>query len=117
VPNANGETDLGRWRYLLMARRLITRIGVSVSVVAVVLSLSASAALAGEVNGNHSKSEFSQGRSICKFSGLNDNPGSTNPMNPGGRVQSYGYSFVREGLKAVVPSPGFACNPNNGFGD
>jgi len=30
-------------------------------------------------------------------------------------VQSYGYSFVRNGLKAVVPSPGFACNPNNGF--
>jgi hypothetical protein len=100
-----------------MARSLITRIGVSVSAVALVLSLTASAALAGEVTGNGNKSEFSQGKSICKFSGQNDKPTSTNPMDPGGRVQSYGYSFVRNGLKAVVPSPGFACNPNNGFGD
>jgi hypothetical protein len=100
-----------------MAHRRMTRIGIAISTVAVVLSLTASAALAGEVTGNGNKSEFSQGRSICKFSGQNDKPGSTNPMDPGGRVQSYGYSFVRNGLKAVVPSPGFACNPNNGFGD
>ena len=44
--------------------------------------------------------------SICVFSGLNDNPGSTNPENPGGIVQSYGYSFVSKGLKGAVPSPG-----------
>jgi hypothetical protein len=100
-----------------MARRSTTRFGLAISAAALVLSLSASAALAGEVTGNGNKSEFSQGRSICKFSGQNDNPSSTNPENPGGRVQSYGYSFVRNGLKAVVPSPGFACNPNNGFGD
>jgi hypothetical protein len=48
----------------------------------------------------------SHANSICVFSGLNDNPGSTNPENPGGVVQSYGYSFVRNGLKAAVPSPG-----------
>jgi hypothetical protein len=100
-----------------MARGFKSRFGVAVSVAAVVLSLSASAAFAGEINGTGSKTQYSQGRSICKFSGLNDNPASTNPENPGGRVQSYGYSFVRNGLKAVVPSPGFACNPNNGFGD
>jgi hypothetical protein len=100
-----------------MARRSITRFGLAISAAALVLSLSASAALAGEITGNGNKEDFSQGRSICKFSGQNDNPTSTNPENPGGRVQSYGYSFVRNGLKAVVPSPGFACNPNNGFGD
>lgn len=100
-----------------MTSRVIARIGVSLSVAALVLSVSATAVLGGEVTGNGNKSEFSQGHSICKFSGQNDKPTSTNPMNPGGRVQSYGYSFVRNGLKAVVPSPGFACNPNNGFGD
>ena len=100
-----------------MARGAKTRFGMAVSVAAVVLSLSAGAALAGEINGNGSKEDYSQGKSICKFSGQNDNPTSTNPENPPGRVQSYGYSFVRNGLKAVVPSPGFACNPNNHFGE
>ncbi len=73
--------------------------------------------LAGEINGNGSKEDYSQGRSICKFSGLNDDPNSTDPANPPGRVQSYGFSFVSQGLKGVVPSPGFACNPNNHFGE
>jgi hypothetical protein len=40
-----------------------------------------------------------------------------NPEDPGGRVQSYRYSVVRNGGKALAPSPGFACNPNNGFGE
>jgi hypothetical protein len=48
----------------------------------------------------------SHANSICVFSGLNDFPGSTNPENPGGIVQSYGFSFVSKGLKAAVPSPG-----------
>jgi len=98
-----------------MARRLLTRLGVAVSVAAVVLSLGAGAVLGGEVTGNGSKDNFSQGRSICKFSGLNDDPSEEFPF--GGRVQSYGYSVVRNGLMAFAPSPGFACNPNNGFGD
>ena len=87
----------------------------AVSTAAVVLSLSAGAVLAGEVNGAGTKSDFSQGRSICRYSGLNDDPNGT--FSQGGRVQSYGYSVVRNGLKAFAPSPGFACNPNNGFGD
>ena len=98
-----------------MARRFTTRLGVAVSVAAVVLSLGAGAALGGEVNGNGTKSEFSQGRSICKFSGLNDDPSEGFPF--GGRVQSYGYTVARNGLKAMAPSPGFACNPNNDFGE
>jgi hypothetical protein len=98
-----------------MASRFAHRIGVAVSVAAVVASLGAGAVMAGEVTGNGMKSDFSQGRSICKFSGQNDDPSEAFPF--GGRVQSYGYTVVRNGLKDMAPSPGFACNPNNGFGD
>jgi hypothetical protein len=98
-----------------MAHGLKTRFGGAVTLAAVVASLTAGAVLGGEITGNGKKEDYSQGRSICKFSGQNDNPNSTDPANPPGRVQSYGYSFVRNGLKAFVPSPGFACNPNNGF--
>jgi hypothetical protein len=71
----------------------------------------ASAAFASEVigppgSGTPNEAATSHANSICVFSGLNDNPGSTNPENPGGRVQSYGFSFVSKGLKAAVPSPG-----------
>ena len=72
---------------------------------------SASAAFASEVIGppgslTPNEAALSHANSICVFSGLNDNPGSTNPENPGGIVQSYGFSFVSKGLKAAVPSPG-----------
>jgi hypothetical protein len=75
---------------------------------------SASAAFAGEVigppgSGTENVAATSHANSICVFSGLNDNPTSTNPENPGGRVQSYGFSIAREGLKAFAPSPGVAC--------
>jgi hypothetical protein len=75
---------------------------------------SASAAFASEVigppgSGTENLAATSHANSICVFSGLNDNPGSTNPENPGGIVQSYGYSFVSKGLKAAVPSPGESC--------
>ena len=97
-----------------MVRRFTKRLGIAVSVTAVVLSLSAGAAFAGEVNGSGTKDDFSQGRSECKFSGLNDNP--ADPFPFGGRVQSYGYTVVRNGLKAFAPSPGVACNPNTAGG-
>jgi hypothetical protein len=72
---------------------------------------SASAAFASEVIGppgslTPNEAATSHANSICVFSGLNDDPGSTNPENPGGIVQSYGFSFVSKGLKAAVPSPG-----------
>ncbi len=84
---------------------------------AAVVGAGAGAAFAGEVNGSatNPKFQFSQGNSICKFSGLNDNPDSTDPEDPGGRVQSYGYSVVRAGGKAFAPSPGEACNGHTGF--
>ena len=79
---------------------------------------SASAAFASEVigppgSGRENLAATSHANSICVFSGLNDNPGSTNPANPGGIVQSYGFSFVSKGLKAFVPSPGEACGPGS----
>jgi hypothetical protein len=79
---------------------------------------SASAAFASEVIGppgslTPNEAALLHANSICVFSGLNDNPGSTNPENPGGIVQSYGYSFVSKGLKAVVPSPGESCGPGS----
>ena len=58
-------------------------------------------------------------RSICSFSGLNDEPDEPGPF--GGRVQSYG-QLVKQGF--LVPSdkeselsflrPGVLCNPNTG---
>ncbi len=49
-------------------------------------------------------------RSICSYSGLNDNP--DDPAE-GGQVQSYG-QIVKAGGKSEAPSPGFACNPVKG---
>ena len=71
---------------------------------AFVIGASAGPAFADEAHG--------KGRSPCHFSGLNDDPDA--PFPEGGRVQSYG-QLVRKGLKSQVPSPGFACNPNNDF--
>ena len=55
---------------------------VAVFTAALVAGLAAGPALAGEITGNGNKEDYSQGRSICKFSGQNDNPTSTNPANP-----------------------------------
>jgi hypothetical protein len=110
---ANGETPLATTGGSLpMGNRLFARLAIAAATAAAIVSLSVAPALAGEVTGNGMKSHFSQGRSECKFSGLNDKPDSTDPMDPGGRVQSYGYSVVRNGLKAFAPSPGDACNPH-----
>jgi hypothetical protein len=82
---------------------------------AVVAGAGVSAAFAGEVNGNGKATAGpAHAHSICVFSGQNDDPTSTNPENPGGVAQSYGYSFVRNGLKAAVPSPAELCNGHSG---
>jgi hypothetical protein len=82
---------------------------------------SASAAFAGEVIGPPgslapNEAATSHANSICVFSG---NPTSTDPENPGGIVQSYGFSVASKGLKAFAPSPGEACrgfsNPVRGI--
>lgn len=101
-----------------MVGRFMKRLGVAVAAAAVVLSLGAGAVFAGEITGNGKSLEPLSGRSICAYSGLNDDPSEAGPF--GGRVQSYGYSVVRNGLKDFVDnvlglSPGFACNPTSGF--
>ena len=48
-------------------------------------------------------------RSICAYSGLNDDPEEAFPFD--GQVQSYG-QLVKRGFKTVFPNPGVACNPN-----
>jgi hypothetical protein len=89
---------------------------------AAVAGANASAAFASEVIGPPGSDTLnlaarSHANSICVFSGLNDDPGSTDPEDPGGIVQSYGFSVASKGLKAFAPSPGEACrgfsNPYN----
>lgn len=84
---------------------------VAVGAVAV-LGLSAGpAAAAGQV-----EQGVDRARSICAYSGLNDEPDAEFPE--GGRTQSYG-QLVRQGvlapseIKSGPPSPGFFCNPTN----
>lgn len=87
--------------------------------VAVVASLALAApAGAASTNGKgNPQGKTEQGpqhaRSLCAFSGLNDDPDHAFPE--GGLAQSYG-QLVAQGVKEFVPSPGFACNPTSGFG-
>jgi hypothetical protein len=72
-------------------KRLLLAVGCT----AALTGASAGAAFASEVIGppgslRPNEAATSHANSICVFSGLNDNPGSTNPENPGGIVQSYG---------------------------
>ena len=80
----------------------------------------AAPALAGEVNGSttNPKHYYANGQSLCIFSGLNDDPDSTNPENPGGRTQSYGQENRLGLLDPSDPDqrdtfffPGSGCNP------
>jgi hypothetical protein len=81
-----------------------------------VAAVGAGSAFAGEVTGKGKPTAApAHTQSICAFSGKNDNPASTNPEDPGGVVQSYGFSFVSKGLKGVVPSPRVGCNGHTGF--
>ncbi len=94
----------------MMMRKLFA---VAVCTAALVVA-DASAAFAGEVigppgSGVKNLAATTHANSVCVFSGLNDNPGSTDPENPGGRVESYGYSVVSKGGKGLAPSPGVAC--------
>jgi hypothetical protein len=100
-----------------MASRKKTRLAAAVCAAAFALSLGTSAVFAGEITGNGKSLKQADGtlhaRSHCAFSGQNDDPSEGFPF--GGRVQSYGYTVVRNGLKAMAPSPSVGCNPNAGF--
>ena len=70
-------------------------------------------ALAGEGNGSTSnpKDDFSNGVSICKFSGLNDYPDGSQ-SGPPGRTQSFGQDVANFGADPREFNPGDegACN-------
>lgn len=113
-----------------MAKRLVTRFGVAVSVAAVVLSLSASAALAGEITGNGKILKQADGtlhgQSECAFSGQEDlqfldeegNPLAEPTKGDPGHAQSWG-QIPKEGrdfLTTLGFNPGIACNPTKSVG-
>jgi hypothetical protein len=66
-----------------------------------------STAFAGEVNGSTTipKDDFSNGVSICKFSGLNDYPDGSK-SGPPGRTQNYGQDVSQFGLDPQDFNPG-----------
>jgi hypothetical protein len=85
-------------------------VGAAVCTLALIGLNSAPAFAAGKVEQgpDHAKS-------ICSFSGLNDEPEAEYPE--GGRVQSFGQG-VRQGAldatdKTSIERPGVLCNPNN----
>ena len=82
-----------------MARRIVAKFGLAVSAAAIVLSLTVGAALAGEITGNGKTLEPLHAKSICAYSGQNDDPTGIDPEHngPPGRTQSYGQD-VRKGF-------------------
>jgi hypothetical protein len=70
-------------------------------------------ALAGEVNGStkNPKDDYSNGVSICKFSGLNDFPDGSQ-SGPPGRTQNFGQDVAHFGADPREFNPGDegACN-------
>jgi len=95
---------------------LLKKLALGATVVAFAVSaLGTTSAFAG--NG---KAEQGNGRSICMFSGLNDDP--TEAFPDDGRVQSFGQLVKKLGVQTVreygggkVGIPGMACNPNTGY--
>ena len=82
--------------------------------VAGVLALGANAATAGEENGKGEPIPGGEkGRSLCSYSGLQDDPIEDAGIFKGDRVQSWGQlpKFVRDILKSMGGHPGIACNP------
>ena len=78
------------------------------------IGLMSAPAIAGEVNGSkkNPKEDFSEGASICKFSGLNDVPEGDPEQGPPGRTQSFGQDVAKWGADPRDFNPGDICNPN-----
>jgi hypothetical protein len=79
---------------------------------AAAMGIGANAALAGEVTGSGNNEAQNQGVSWCSFSGLNDDPTSTDPANPPGQAQSYGQELKLGIQDPHEANPGLFCNPN-----
>lgn len=87
-----------------------TRIATIALIVVGAVSTSANA---GEVNGSASnpKFQYSNGMSICKFSGLNDYPDGSQ-SGPAGRTQSFGQDVANYDADPREFNPSDACNGN-----
>ena len=92
-------------------RRIISVLAVMAVVAAMVAVMAMPAFAQGQVERGPEHA-----RSICSFSGLNDEFAEGDVSAP--RTQSYG-QLVKQGeiepsaVKSGPPSPGFFCNPNN----
>ncbi len=93
-----------------MVKRIVsmTTVALVLAAMMVALALPAFAAPQGQVERGPEHA-----RSICSFSGLNDEP--DDPFE-GGQVQSYGQLVRHDHIepsetKSGPPSPGFFCNP------
>lgn len=83
----------------------------AISTAALALSVSAGAAFAGEITGTGESLEPLHAKSICAYSGLNDDPEGLDPENgPPGRTQSFG-QVVRV-VGPIGGVPGFECRGN-----
>jgi hypothetical protein len=87
---------------------------------AVLTGANATAAFAGEVKGPSGSDAGdtagpANANSICVFSGLNDNPDSTDPADPGGVSQSYGQENKLGLQDPHVFNPGDACRGGSNF--
>jgi hypothetical protein len=73
-------------------------------------------AFAGEVTGNGKPTAgVAHANSICVFSGKNDNPTSTDPMDPGGVSQSFGQENRLGLVDPHLFNPGDACRGGSNF--
>ena len=97
-----------------MSRRW-NKFAVAIGAATLMATVSAGGVLAGEITGTGDPVP-TQGKSWCRFSGLNDRTVGEGPIEP--RAQSYGVEN-KLGLvphpsisKGGVPSPGTMCNPN-----
>ena len=78
------------------------------------IAIGAAPSIAGEVTGNDEQVD-ANGRSICKFSGLNDG------HPPAGHTQTYGQDVREDRVDPTefdpedpfAEHPGWFCNPNN----
>lgn len=86
---------------------------------ATVIAFAASGLGASSALAANGQVEQGNGRSICMFSGLNDDP--TEEFPEDGQVQSFGQLVKKLGVETVrefgegkVGIPGIECNPNTG---
>jgi hypothetical protein len=113
---------------------MTTRILAIVSAVAIVVSMSAGTALAGEWNPQGDVAAKQKGKSLCRFSGLDQPDDGPNPEDhhggdpddgfwsttPAGANSSGPFAVQNGGQMIAIGAlpPGFqglACNPQSGF--